>query len=198
MKRFAIAAACATALGAGTLPAAAEPETYVLDSGHSQVLFSYQHLGFSTTWGIFSGWEGEISFDPDEPEASTVEVSIPTREMFTGWEARYTHFMTDDFFGAEENEMISFASTGIEVTGDSTALITGDLTVNGITKPVVLEAELTQAGTHPMEDKPWLGFHATTTLKRSGFGMGAYAPAVSDDVNVEISIEAMQVDDSES
>lgn len=193
MTRFLTAAAIAGALL--TAPAAwAAPEKYVLDSSHSQVLFSYDHLGYSTTWGMFSGFEGEIMFDQDSPANSTVSVSFPVRSMFTGWEGRFEHFMSADFFGADEDEMVSFTSTSIEVTGDNTAMITGDLTLNGVTKSVVLDAEMTQAGTHPMANKPWAGFNATTTLKRSDFDLGMFAPAVSDEVEVQISIEAMKAE----
>jgi Uncharacterized conserved protein len=102
--------------------------------------------------------------------------------------------MSADFFDAADDEMVSFTSTGIEVTGDTTALITGDLTLNGVTKSVVLDATLNQAGTHPMENKGWVGFNATTTLLRSDFNVGNFAPFVSDEVAVMISIEAMQAE----
>jgi len=139
MKPFILAAA----LALGVTPALAA-EKYVLDASHSQVIFSYNHLGFSTTYGMFSGFEGEISFD--------------------------------------------------EATGDNTAKITGDLSMNDVTKSVVLDAKLNKADTHPMAGKPWMGFDATTTLKRSDFGVGAFAPAVSDEVEVTISIEAMKAE----
>jgi len=109
----------------------------------------------------------------------------------TGWEKRFEHFMSDEFFGASEGDMVTFTSTGIEVTGDTTAEITGDLTMNGVTKSVVLDAELNKMEGHPMmEGKPWVGFDATTTLMRSDFGMDFAVPAVSDEVEVMISIEA--------
>ncbi|SFA73200.1 Polyisoprenoid-binding protein YceI [Poseidonocella pacifica] len=187
-----LAAVCAASFVAA--PAFAEPEAYVLDSSHSQILFSYNHLGYSTTWGLFSGFEGEIQFDKEDPANSSVEVSFPVRSMLTGWEQRFQHFMSDDFFGADENEMVTFASTSIEVTGDTTAEITGDLTLNGVTKEVVLDAVMTQAGDHPMEQKPWAGFTATTTLLRSDYEVGAFAPYVSDEVQVQIAIEAMKAD----
>ena len=101
--------------------------------------------------------------------------------MLTGWEGRFNHFMSADFFDAADDEMVSFTSTGIEVTGDTTALITGELTLN-------------QACTHPMENKGWAGFDATTTLLRSDFNVGNFAPFVSDEVAVMISIEAMQAE----
>lgn len=190
MKTFALAAALAVAATTGM----AAPEKYTLDPSHSQIMFSYEHLGFSTTYGLFSGFEGEITFDQEEPEASSVTVSFPAKSMLTGWEQRFEHFMTEDFFGAEENETVTFASTGIELTGEKTAKITGDLTMNGITKPVVLDAVLNQAGMHPQANAPWAGFSATTTVLRSDFDMGMFAPYVSDEVKVNISIEAQKAE----
>lgn len=183
--------AAAFALGASSAFAA---EKYVLDSSHSQVVFNYDHLGFSTTYGMFSGFEGEIMFDEAAPAESSVSVSMPVMSMFTGWEQREAHFMSGDFFGAEEGDLVTFTSTGIEVTGDNTALITGDLTMNDVTQSVTLDAKLNKTGDHPMAGKPWLGFDATTTLKRSDFNLGAFAPAVGDEVNVMISLEAMKAE----
>jgi polyisoprenoid-binding protein YceI len=140
---------------------------------------------------MFSGFEGEIMFDAEDPAASSVNVAIPVMSMFTGWEKREEHFMSDDFFGASEGDMVTFTSTGIDVTGDNTAEITGDLTMNGVTKSVVLDTTLNQkADAHPMNNKPWLGFDASTTLLRSDFGVDKFAPYVSDEVEVKISIEA--------
>ncbi|MBE0414131.1 YceI family protein [Yoonia sp.] len=189
MKHILSAAATLALLAAA--PASAAPESYTLDSSHSQILFNYNHLGYSTTYGMFSGFEGTIAFDQEDPAASSVNVSFPVRSMLTGWEARFEHFMSGDFFGADADELVTFTSTDIEVTGENTALITGDLTLNGITKSVVLDTVLNQMGDHPMEGKPWAGFDATTTLLRSDFEVGAFAPFVSDEVNVMISIEAM-------
>ncbi|PRD36288.1 UNVERIFIED_CONTAM: UPF0312 protein [Trichonephila clavipes] len=176
-------------------PAMAAPEAYVLDPSHSQIVFSYNHLGFSTTTGMFSGFDGNISFDAEDPAASSVEVSFPVRTMLTGWQERFDHFMSPDFFNAaDDSALVTFKSTGIEVTGEKTAKITGDLTLNGVTKSVVLDAALTQAGEHPMAKKPWMGFTGTTTLKRTDFNLGMFAPYVGDDVTVEISIEAMKAE----
>ncbi|MEF3047554.1 YceI family protein [Pseudotabrizicola sp. L79] len=191
MTRFA-ALAIATAIVAA--PAFAEAEKYTLDSSHSQILFSYNHLGYSTTWGMFSGFAGEIMFDQADPAASSVTVSFPVKTMLTGWEERFTHFMSADFFGAADDEMVTFTSTAIEVTGDTTAKITGDLTLNEVTKSVVLDAVLNQVGDHPMMNKPWAGFSATTTLLRSDYNLGQFAPFVSDEVQVQISVEAMKAE----
>ncbi len=191
MKNILLAAAL---IGTATTSAFAAPEKYTLDASHSQVVFNYNHLGYSTTYGMFSGFEGEIMFDQEDPANSSVNVSFPVRSMMTGWEARFEHFMADDFFGAGEDEMVTFTSKSIEVTGDNTALITGDLTLNDVTKEVVLDATLTQAMDHPMANKPWAGFTATTTLLRTDYNLGMFAPYVGVEVKVNISIEAMKAE----
>jgi polyisoprenoid-binding protein YceI len=172
-------------------PAFAAPEKYTLDPSHSQIVFSYNHLGFSTTYGMFAGFNGEIMFDGADPAASSVSVSFPVRSMMTGWEERFGHFMSPEVFNAaDDTSLVTFTSTAIEVTGEKTANITGDLTMNGVTKPVTLAATLTQAANHPMANTPWLGFNATTTVLRSDYNVGLFAPAVSDEVQIMISIEA--------
>lgn len=193
MKSLSLAAALAMA---ATMSFGAA-EKYVLDASHSQIVFNYNHLGASTTYGMFSGFEGEILFDQDNPANSSVSVSMPVKSMFTGWEARDGHFMSGDFFGAEDGDLVTFTSTSIEVTGDGTAKITGDLSMNDITKSVVLDTKLNLVGEYPFgpkQGKAWAGFDATTTLLRSDFGLGAFAPAVSDEVGIVISIEALKAD----
>ncbi len=187
----------AAVLGFGLLsaPAYAAPEAYVLDAAHSQVVFSYNHLGFSTTTGMFAGFEGEIMFDQEDPANSSVSVSMPVKSMYTGWEARFQHFMSDAFFDAKDGDMITFNSTSIEVTGENTANITGDLSINGVTKSVVLDAKLNQVmDEHPMEKKPWAGFDASVTLLRSDYNLGAFVPFVGDEISVNISLEAMKAE----
>lgn len=174
--------------------AIAAPEAYTLDASHSQIVFNYNHLGYSTSYGMFSGLNGEIQFDQEDPAASSVTVSFPVKTMLTGWQERFDHFMSPDFFDATDEEMVTFTSTSIEVTGEGTALITGDLTLNDVTKSVVLDAKLNQVGDHPMAGKPWAGFDATTTLLRSDYNLGQFAPFVSDEVVVNISVEAMKAE----
>ncbi|NJM82481.1 MAG: YceI family protein [Tabrizicola sp.] len=195
MKRFSVLAFVAASVAA---PALAEATKYTIDPSHAQIVFSYQHAGFSTTYGMFSGFAGDVMFDKEAPASSSVTVSFPVRSMFTGWEARFEHFMAADFFDATEDETVTFTSTAVEVTGETTGKITGDLTVNGVTKSVVLDAVLnSQADAYPFppfEGKPALGFSATTTLLRSDYNLGAFAPFVSDEMTVEISFEAMKLE----
>jgi polyisoprenoid-binding protein YceI len=183
----------ATALTLGATSAFAA-EKYVLDASHSQIVFTYNHLGFSTTTSMYSGFDGEIMMDMEEPANSSVSVSFPVMDMITGWQPRTDHFMSADFLGAAEGDMVTFTSTGIEVTGEDTGLITGDLTMNGVTKSVVLDAKLNQMGDHPMANKPWAGFDATTSVMRTDFNLGKFAPFVSDEVQINISIEAMKAE----
>ena len=194
MNRLSLAAAFAAALSLSAGFANAAPEKYLLDASHSQIVFTYNHLGFSTTTTMFSGFEGEIMFDAEAPAGSSVAVSFPVKTMLTGWEARFAHFMAPDFFGDHAGDMVEFTSTAINVTGDKTADITGDLTLNGVTKPVTLKAILNQAGQHPMAGKPWAGFDASATVKRTDYNLGEFAPYVSDEVEIYISIEAMKAD----
>ncbi|PWE30635.1 hypothetical protein DDZ14_14470 [Maritimibacter sp. 55A14] len=185
----------AAALGAATTGMAmAEPVKYELDPSHSQILYSFNHLGFSTTWHIFSEVEGELMFDQEDPANSSVSVAFPLRSMYTGWDKRFDHIMSGDFFGADEDAMVTFESTGIEVTGENTGKITGDLTVNGVTNEVVLDAVLNTTGMHPVNQVEGAGFSATTTILRSDYNVGAFAPNVSDELDVQINIEAMKAE----
>lgn len=194
MTRIAPFALVAALYGAPTFAA---PETYTIDSTHAQIVFSYNHLGFSTGYGMFSAFAGDVMFDKDAPASSSVTVSFPVKSMITGLEARFQHFMSADFFDAAEDEMVTFTSTAIEVTGDTTAMITGDLTLNGVTKAVVLDTVLNaQADAYPLppfEGKPAIGFSATTTLLRSDFNLGNFVPFISDEVPVQITFEAMKL-----
>jgi polyisoprenoid-binding protein YceI len=185
--------ALATALLA--TPAFAAPEKYTLDPSHSQIVFSYDHLGFSTTYAMFSGINGEIMFDQADPAASSVSVSFPVRSMLTGWEERFQHFMSPDLFNAaDDTAAVTFVSTGIEVTGENTANITGDVTINGVTKPLTIATTMNKADTHPMANKPWVGFSGTATLLRSDFNLGLFAPNVGDEITIMLSIEAAKAE----
>lgn len=164
-------------------------DKYEFDASHSQVLFSYNHLGFSTTWGMFSGFEGSAMLDADDISKSSVQLEIKTADLITGWDARTGHFSSPDFFNVAEFPVATFVSTSVESTGEKTAKITGDLTILNVTKSVVLDATLNNIGKHPQSQKDWAGFNATTTLIRSDFNLGKFAPFVSDEVELKISVE---------
>ena len=186
MKRTLLALAATAMLAVPALAA----DQYKLDASHSQVLFSYDHLGFSTTYGLISGFDGTATIDADNIANSSVKLEMTLADVFsTGWKARDDHFFSADFFNIEQNPIVTFTSTKVESTGEDTAKITGDLSIAGKTQEVVLDAKLNKIGTHPVNNKEWAGFDATTTLKRSDFGVEKFAPYVSDEVNVRISVE---------
>ena len=193
MTKFLSALAVSTALL--TAPSAFAADAYKFDASHSQILFSYDHLGFSTTYGLFSGFDGEAVIDTDDLSKSSVKVEMGLDLMITGWKPRTDHFLSPDFFDAATNPAVTFVSTKVEPTGDDTAKITGDLTIAGTTKEVVLDAKLNQIGEHPISKKPWAGLNATTVLKRSDFGVDKFAPYVSDEVNITISVEMEKTGD---
>lgn len=179
--------------GLSSAPAFAA-DSYKFDSSHSQILFSYNHLGFSTTYGLFSGFEGTATIDTADLSKSSVSIEMKASDMFTGWEAREKHFLSADFVNASVNPSVTFTSTKVEATGDKTAKITGNLTFAGQTKEVVLDATLNKIGEHPMSKKGWAGFDATTTLKRTDFNVGKFAPFVSDEVKLNISVELEKIE----
>jgi len=179
--------AAAALLGATLLAAPVSAQTMALDPNHSAVKFSWTHGGFSTTYGMFFDVQGTIEFDADDPAASSVSVEFPLESMLVDPDLK-GHLASGDFFNGLDDKMVTFTSTGIEVTGEDTALITGDLTVGDATSEVVLDAKLNGSG--EAMGNMIMGFDATTTFLRSDFGVGAFAPFVSDEVAVEISIEA--------
>lgn len=195
MKHFLSTAALIAATSL-TAPAVAASEAFVLAPGHSQILFTYNHGGFSTTYGMFSGFTGDIMFDAEDPAASSVSVTFPASSMITGFDARTGHFLNSgDFFKVEDYPDVTFVSTGIEVTGDDTANITGDLTLNGVTKSIVLDAKLNQQTDEypfpPDQGKKAMGFDASVTLIRSDYNLGMFAPFIPEEIPVQISVEAV-------
>lgn len=182
-------AASAMAIAMATA-AFAEPAKYTLDSSHSQIVFGWTHQGYSTTWAVFSGFDGTIMFDQDNPANSSVTVTIPAKSIWSGWDKRDQHITGGDFLGAGDDDMITFASTGIEVTGDTTAMITGTLSYKDMSTEITLDAVMNKSGQNQRSGKPYVGFDATTSFNRSALGAGAYAPAVGDELKVMLSIEA--------
>ena len=174
------------------IQARAEAVKFVLDKPHTQIAFFINHLGFSNSLGKFTDYEGFIMYDQTEPAKSSVEVTIKTASIDLDDPKWNEHMIGADFFNVEKFPDMTFKSTAIEVTSDNTANITGDLTILGVTKPVTLSVVHNQTGKHPFSGKNGVGFSATTSIKRSDFGMGYGLPAVSDDVRIMIEVEAYE------
>ncbi|GHB18753.1 hypothetical protein GCM10007094_03170 [Pseudovibrio japonicus] len=170
--------------------AVAEPVAYDVDMSHANLAFDYNHLGYSTTDGRFAAWTPTLIIDEEVPANSKVDVEIDVTSLNTFWEARDNHLKSPDFFDAEQFPTATFTSTKVEKVGDNELEVTGDLTIRDITKPTVLHVVVNQLAEHPMAKKKAVGLDASTTIKRSDYGMTMALPYVSDDVNINISFEA--------
>lgn len=177
-------------LGLAPLSAHAAPETYAFDTTHTSVIWKAGHMGFSFPHGIFSNIEGTLVLDEADISKSTVDVTIPLDKIATGIPKFDDHLKSKDFFNVEKSPTAKFVSTKVEKTGDKTAKMTGDLTLNGVTKPVTLDVTLNKQGEHPMMKKKAVGFSATTQIKRSEFGISYGIPNIPDEVDLEIQAEA--------
>lgn len=172
--------------------------TYVLEDTHAYITVSYSHLGFSTPHVGFNKFDVTVELDADKPANSSLSVSIDPASVDSRVDDFDKHLRGADFFDVENHDSITFEATSIEMTGATTALITGDLTMKGITKPITLDAVLNKAANHPMMKVPTLGVSATGKLKRSEWDLGMYAPAVGDEVTLDITAELIppQAEDS--
>ncbi|HEY1589680.1 MAG TPA: YceI family protein [Rhodanobacter sp.] len=175
-------------LGAAVVAQAA-PVTYKLDPNHTMVLFSWNHFGYSNPTADLGLGEGTLVFDEQHPAQSSVEVTLPLTNLDTHVPALDKHLKEPDFFDADKYPTVTFKSTKVQPLGGHKFKVTGDLTVHGVTRPVVLDATLNKVGPHPMSKAQAIGFDATATLKRKDFGIGAYVPNVSDEITIRITTE---------
>ena len=168
----------------------AAPVDYKIDPTHTATVFSWNHFGFSTPSANFTNIQGVIKVDNEKPANSSVEVTIPLSSVNTNVAALDKEFQEEAWFNAAKYPNITFKSTKVETKDKKHFKITGDLTVKGVTKPVVLDAVLNKQGEHPMAKVPAIGFNATTSFKRSDFGLGNYVPNVGDKITENITTEA--------
>jgi len=159
--------------------------TYKVDANHTQVLWEVDHMGFTPLWGLFGGITGSLTLDPAKPDASKLSVEIPLSGITASPAGFVKHLSSPDFFDVAKFATATFVSTSVKASGNK-ATITGDLTIKGVTKPVTLDAQFYGAGGNPMSKAPTVGFTATTTIKRSDFGLGMAAPVVSDKTELKI------------
>lgn len=174
-----------------TAPGAPDPSrvtagAYKVDTGHTQLLWQVDHMGFSKFDGQFGGITGTMQLDPANPSAAKLSVTIPGSGLTTTVAELNTHLNGTDFFDFAKFPNATFVSTKVEATG-TTARITGDLTLHGVTRPITLDARFVGAGQGMMPPKALnIGFEATARLKRSDFGLGYGVPIVSDEVELRI------------
>lgn len=187
MKKTLIAAAFVSFFAGQAMAA---PTTYVLDPSHTFPRFSYDHMGLSKQILRFNKTTGTVVLDKAAKEAK-VDVTIDMKSIDTGFEMFDEHIQGEDFLDTAKFPTATFKSTKVVFEGDKPVSIEGDLTIKGITKPVTLEVTSFFNGPHPMMKKDAIGANATAVIKRSEFNAGKFAPGVSDEVTLDIALEAM-------
>ena len=186
MRTSLIAVALLAATAA--MPAAAA-DVYTLDPNHTQIRFGWNHFGFSNIQARIARFESKLALDPQDWTKSSVQVTIPVDSVDSGVAKLDAHLKSADFFDAAQFPNITFKSTKVEQSPGGMLKVTGDLTVHGVTKPAVLDVRINKLGTHPMAGDEAAGFDATATIVRSDFGVGKYAPNVSDEIVITITTE---------
>ncbi len=174
------------------LPGSVDPTkvvagTYIVDPSHTLVGFRVNHFGFNDYFGIFGDSTGTLEIDPANLAAAKVDITIPVNKLTTASAGLTRHMNSADFFETETHPTARFVSTKVTVDGNA-AKIDGNLTIKGITKPVVLDASFTGVGNNPFNKKLTVGFEADTIIKRSDFGVNGAIPLVSDEVQLGITV----------
>lgn len=186
-KRVALISAITAVCSA---PVLAETVTYTVEPTHTFARFSYNHMGLSQQLNRFNTTSGQVAIDL-EAKKGTVEIEIDTRSVDTGVAEFDAHIQGADFLDTAQFPTATFKSSKIIFEGDQPTAVEGDLTIKGVTKPVTLTVTAFTTKDHPMLKKPALGADAYVNIKRSDFNAGKFAPAVGDEVTINIAIEAI-------
>ncbi len=180
-------------------PGKADPKlvtagTYEVEKTHAQIIWSVNHFGFNDYFGLFGEPTGTLTLDPAKPNDAKVSIDIPINQIATSSKGLTEHMLRPgkdgkpaDFFDVTAHPAAKFVSTSVVASGN-TAKIMGNLTLNGVTKPVTLDTKFIGVGTNPFRRKETIGFHATTKIKRTDWGMGYALPLVGDEVSLTISV----------
>ncbi|MEP2889981.1 YceI family protein [Tateyamaria sp.] len=177
------------------LPTFAETKTYKTDAGHTEVRFGWDHAGVTIQHGEFDKSVGILSIDPADLSSATLDVSIEAASVSTGFEPLDTHVKSGDFLVADEHPSIRFVSTSVKQTGDTTADVTGEVTLRGVTVPATLQVELIHQGEHPVAQfidyykGDWMGFHATAEIDTAPFGFALPVGVLSFEISTEMKAE---------
>ncbi len=186
MNRF----VCAAALALASSPLYAT--TYTLEPDYTQGVFRWNHLGFSSPAAQFAQGAGTLEFDQADPARSSVSVTIPLGSLYTGVPALDDDFRSTDFFDTARFPTATFKSTKVEKFAADQLKVTGDLSLHGMTRPVILDVMIVKVGTNPRSNLPTIGFDAKGSLKRSDFGLGKYVPQVGDEIQMHIISQAVE------
>ncbi len=181
-------------LMAVTMAASAKPEKYEFDKSHTRIFYEVNHLGFSDYRGMFHKYDGHFTFDPNDLSKSKIDVTVDIKSADMYHDKMNEHLLAEDILNAKKYPQAKFVSTDVKPGGQNSAIVTGNLTLHGVTKPLTLKVVFNKAGKNPFSKKFTRGFTATGTLDRTEFGINYAAPMVSKEVNLTISVEGIRVD----
>lgn len=178
-------------------PAWAEPRSYRLDVEHMNIAFLGQHLSFASVLGVFNEAEGTLVFDEDVPELHAIEVSVATDSVDTRHAARDAHLRSDDFLDTDNYPEMTFTMVSAEQTSELNGKVTGNLTLVGQTRPIILDVTWKGAGSYPFGDRHYaIGISARGSILRSEWGMsyGMADALVGDEIEIVIEAEFIRED----
>lgn len=197
--RNVLLALAVTTLPSGVVAPAASGEVYKIDQRHTEIRFTWNHMGLSNQSGRFLDYAGTLTFDEASPEKSSLEVTIEAASLSTDVEGLDKKLRGADFFDVATHPKITFRSTKAIQTGTSSGRVTGDLTMKGVTRPVTFDVRLNYVGDHPLgltsenyKGAKVAGFSVRGQILRSEFGLGKYAPVTSDAIEISIETEMLQ------
>lgn len=186
--------ALALGLLAASFQDALAADRYLVDPTHADIGFRAGHVGIAETYGRFNDISGAVVIDQDQPENSSVELVIESASVDTNLEARDKHLRSPDFLDAEAHPQITFKSTEVRKTGDDTVEVVGDFTLRGITKTITVPMTVKMIEAHPfMPGNPAAaGVTGAIVIKRSDYGSTYGIPAVSDEIEIDFSLELIE------
>lgn len=194
---LALAAAPAAALAQAatapdTNPAHVKPGTYQVEPSHTRVLFAVSHMGFTTWYGDFTNASGSLTLDPAKLANASFDIIIPANTVSTTNTKLDGELNSPEWFDTAKYPTIEFKSEKVLRTGKDTALVTGELTFHGVTKPETLKVSFNASGINPLTKQYTIGFNASGEIKRSDFNQKTYVPLIGDDVTLTISAAFVQ------
>src|SRR6185436_803804 len=179
-------------------PADVKAGTFAADPGHTKVTWSLNHFGFSTYVGQFSAVAATLKLDPKAIGATSLEATVQAGSVGTFNPALDNHIKSAAFLDVATFPTATFKATSVKQTGERTADIAGDLTLHGVTRPIVIQATFNRGGANPADPTYRLGFSGKTTIKRTEFGIKTYAPALGDEVTLQLDAEFKATKDRKS
>ncbi|MFQ5562089.1 MAG: YceI family protein [Parvularculaceae bacterium] len=195
MKNRVLLAALVGAPAALLISPACAGQTFEIDGGHTHVMFKFERFGLSYVIGGFTDVAGELTLDKDAPENSSVNATVQIASFSSGNPNRDAHAVGPRWLNAEQSPAMTFTSTSVELTGEETAIVTGDLTLHGVTRPLSLDVALHNFGNDPSTKREAAGFSATGSLNRQDFGITTAQGFISDEVEITIEVLAIAAEE---